>query len=411
MMKQKTKKRNSKKQNRKQLVLKKQIAYLALFLLVIFVGMVLHYRLTYHLPTEVYQHQTTIEFVWNGTSYKGSYSGDFANTQPNGIGTFVSQDGTLQYEGQWKKGLFDGEGVITYADGTVEEGSFQKGKRNGRVRLHSSEDNYVETIYEEDVPYARSDAYKDGAISEVSYYVNATPISDIIEDALPLTQKILDDKSYRDHYISVEGEIVSVVEDEEICYFRLKSDTVGMVYGSFANTMSMLSHQVLLPNMQKGDHVQIYGYYMGRTKNENEDDIEGYGKTYLTVEPYLGIPKGYNIQNAMDTTYKEVAKQPYLYSGQSVEGNYVILDVIDSGNYCYLKVCRKGAEKEIYVLNCEWEPNQILSRGTEIQVSGYYDGQYKIGEPEEQDETISENASEMKFDYKPYPAIRVEEIR
>ena len=410
-MKQKTKKRNTKKQNRKQFVLKKQIAYLTLFLIVVFVGMVLHYRFTYHLPTEVYQHQTMIEFVWDGTSYKGSYSGDFANTQPNGTGTFVSQDGTLQYEGQWDKGLFDGEGVITYADGTVEEGSFQKGKRNGRVRLHSSEDNYVETIYEEDVPYARSDVYKDGKISEVSYYVNATPVSDMIEDALPLTQKVLDEKSYLDHYISVEGEIVSVIQDEEMCYFHLKSDDVGEIYASYENTMGALSGQVLLPNMQKGDYVQIYGYYIGRTKNENEDDIEGYRKTYLTVEPYLGIPKGYNIQNAMDETYKVVAKQPYLYSGQPVEGNYVILDVIDSGIYCYLKVCRKGAEKEIYVLNCEPEPNQILSRGVEVQVSGYYDGQYKIKEPREQEETVSENESEMKFSYKLYPAIRVEEIR
>ena len=403
------KKQNVKRQKKKDYRI--WLAYLVLVLFLIFVGMVLCYRLTYHSPTEVYQNHTSLELVWDGTSYKGNYSGDFSNAQPNGIGTFVSKDGAFQYEGQWEKGVFSGEGKITYEDGTIEEGNFQKGKRDGRVRLHSSGDTYVETIYDEGVPYVKSDTYKDGKITETEFYINATKMSDIIQDALPLTQEILEKKSYYDHYVYVEGEIVSVVQDDEKCYFRLDSDTAGMIFGSFENTLGTRSRQVFMPNLQKGDKIRIYGYYTGKKKDNILDDEEGHGTAYLSIDPYLGIMEDFDISQTLELSYEEISKQPYFYYMQPVRQTYVIQDVLSLGKNYYLKATLKGADRDIYVLCYEREVDSVFVTGTEITVTGYYEGQYKMKKPKNQEENGGDKSLEVEYDYEIYPAVRVNEIR
>ncbi len=46
----------------------------------------------------------------------------------HGKGRLIAPDG-FRYEGSWKEGEIDGEGVATYANGDVYTGHFTAGKR------------------------------------------------------------------------------------------------------------------------------------------------------------------------------------------------------------------------------------------------------------------------------------------
>ena len=48
----------------------------------------------------------------------------------HGKGRLITPDG-FRYEGNWKAGEIDGEGVATYANGDVYTGHFVMGKRQG----------------------------------------------------------------------------------------------------------------------------------------------------------------------------------------------------------------------------------------------------------------------------------------
>ena len=105
---------------------------------------------------DVLQCQVKIEYL-NGDKYEGEvnvgnlqrqgkgvlissngdkYDGDWVNDKQHGNGREVSQGGKRMYEGVWEEGKINGDGVITYADGTrfkmkveklEEEGETQQG--------------------------------------------------------------------------------------------------------------------------------------------------------------------------------------------------------------------------------------------------------------------------------------------
>jgi hypothetical protein len=58
------------------------------------------------------------------------YEGSWRDGARHGRGTFVGPLGT-RYEGQWKDGEKHGRGTITYLNGIQYSGEWQKGKRHG----------------------------------------------------------------------------------------------------------------------------------------------------------------------------------------------------------------------------------------------------------------------------------------
>ena len=54
----------------------------------------------------------------------GSYSGGYKNGRWHGLGTFIKQPGE-KYIGEWSDGFKNGEGIQTYPDGTMEEGTWK----------------------------------------------------------------------------------------------------------------------------------------------------------------------------------------------------------------------------------------------------------------------------------------------
>jgi hypothetical protein len=50
----------------------------------------------------------------------------------------------FRYDGQWKGGEIDGQGVATYANGDVYSGFFKRGKRQGEGKMVYAKDGSVQ---------------------------------------------------------------------------------------------------------------------------------------------------------------------------------------------------------------------------------------------------------------------------
>lgn len=71
------------------------------------------------------------------------YEGDIVDGEPNGQGKMTWDDGTV-YVGGFKDGYFDGQGTMTWSDGEKYVGGFKNGKRNGQgTYTFADGDKYV----------------------------------------------------------------------------------------------------------------------------------------------------------------------------------------------------------------------------------------------------------------------------
>jgi hypothetical protein len=92
--------------------------------------------------------QEVCKVLMSGIS--GSYTGKCKKGLAQGQGLAV---GTDTYEGRFLKGLPDGTGKYTWADGRVYEGSWEKGKREGKgtmTFLTAGEDSVVVGYWKKD---------------------------------------------------------------------------------------------------------------------------------------------------------------------------------------------------------------------------------------------------------------------
>lgn len=83
----------------------------------------------------------------------GQYEGDCRRGLAHGEGTAV---GTDTYTGEFRKGLPDGTGTYTWANGDVYEGEFKKGMKEGegKMRIKQPDGEFIEQA-----GYWKNDAY------------------------------------------------------------------------------------------------------------------------------------------------------------------------------------------------------------------------------------------------------------
>ena len=78
-----------------------------------------------------------------------NYEGDFLRGLPEGEGVAIFRNGD-KYEGEWMKGKQHGRGVQTHkVDGSVYEGAFENGKKHGAGRMkYVGDDEVYEHVWE-----------------------------------------------------------------------------------------------------------------------------------------------------------------------------------------------------------------------------------------------------------------------
>jgi hypothetical protein len=83
------------------------------------------------------------------------YTGVFLNGLANGKGKYVGFDGNTIYEGDFKDGRFDGQGVYFYPDGRFYEGGFSEGTFDGEGKATDADGTAVSGIWEKGVQIMR----------------------------------------------------------------------------------------------------------------------------------------------------------------------------------------------------------------------------------------------------------------
>ena len=340
---------------------------------------------------------------WQGKDYKGTYTGRTANGKPEGTGTFTDEENGLTYSGEWDGGKFGGYGTIRYGDGTGEEGMFLDGNRHHWVRRYESATRYKDGVYDFGREYGCISEYSDGKLVDETLIANGDKVSQIRKDAAKLTGKLIDSKEYVDRYVYITGKVAYLQETDEICYFRIESDSVGMVMGSYPNTAGYRSGQPVVPNMEVDDRVVLYGYYVGTVRDELEEDRDFYEYSCAQFDPVYGELESDDNERG---TYASISRNPYTYCGKSMEGDYVVERYMKSGDLFYVFAHPSDRKREHYVLRVEAEADAAFYGGETISLKGFIVGQRKT---EDWNRTLIDESEEKLTiaGYKKYPIIRV----
>ena len=74
------------------------------------------------------------------------YEGSFKNGLRNGLGKYTMPDG-FKYEGEWKDDQIQGKGVARYPTGQIYEGFFKQGVPNGEGTMTFSDGTKYKGIW------------------------------------------------------------------------------------------------------------------------------------------------------------------------------------------------------------------------------------------------------------------------
>lgn len=373
------------------------------------------------LRQEVYAKETTgIEYkiIWKNQKIAGIYEGELSNSKPSGVGSFTSADQNLTYDGEWNRGKFDGKGTIHYEDGTWEIGEYSQGKRNGVCKLYSSDANYVEQYYNKGVPFGITSTYENDTITGTDYYVNSVLVSKVCETANLLSFDNLSKTASGNGYVTIEGVVAFIGQDEENCYFRIDTDSIGMVIGSYKNSIGQKNQQAYMPSMEVGDLVQIYGYCIGKKKNNFIEDVEGYQYEYPYFDPVYGVNLSEQDHKTDPDSYAFLLKNPYARYGERITDSFTVLKIKRKGKKYYIQATRKetAPKANLFTLTYKSDVDTFFYTGQVLTVSGYYNGQYKYMRNDELSH-FNENSrlgvanAIYTYSYDVTPAIQIMEIQ
>lgn len=147
------------------------------------------------------------------TNLKGSYVGNCKSGKADGQGTAIGQH---QYEGYFKAGYPDGEGIYTDEKGNTHKGSYKKGKKEGPGTAHIKTDAGIESIitgfWKKDVYIGAFEApFK---ILSKTYMVNTVSIQAETANQFPTIEVSLE--SVTGGSVDLHGEIPKPVISEVI---------------------------------------------------------------------------------------------------------------------------------------------------------------------------------------------------
>lgn len=390
-----------------------------------------------------------ITVKWQGKEYTGMYSGTYKKDKPSGEGTFVSDDEKLTYHGDWKKGKFNGFGKITYIDGSYETGSYEKGKRHGKIKQYKDENNYSVARYNEDVLYGERIYYENDEEVDTKWYYKGKTLAKIEKKAIELTTQVFENREYIDKTVYIEGTVAFVGETSKTEYFRIDTASIGMVIGKYSNQLGKYAKQANLPTMRVGDKVRIYGTYSDMSRYQCINDAEAFDHDYPEIKPMFGyiIEEGPevltkpeeaddkkesdgNINNDdiknLSDEYKAYLRFPFEHYTRWTSEKYVVKEVLRSGKKIYINAYIQGkSSDEEYVLFFNAEGDEFIRKGDVLKVSGYFDGQYKVLKDEEKElyekqqkkkyylndrysgVKVDLNQAVFTYTYDAYPAIHV----
>ena len=127
----------------------------------------------------------TLIFFLNIPNSVAAFEGTcIQGTCKNGYGIFIFDDGRV-YEGQWKKGLFDGMGRLVFISGSKYTREFKKGLMHGygKINLLNGREIKCDVIYDEiQVDETTKQLWIEETTSEIEEYIVYLKVGDIYKE-------------------------------------------------------------------------------------------------------------------------------------------------------------------------------------------------------------------------------------
>lgn len=329
---------------------------------------------------------------WEGITYIGSYSGETLGGKPDGKGDFEGSssvvENTIEYSGDWQEGEFEGTGKLTDKDEHVTyDGSFKKGKRNGKHKLVFSETEIYEVIYYvNDIPYGiYRQKEKDGTIIDKDRFLYGYRLSELRKKELSsyvYEELLYNEREQSEQFLEISGTVKKtevVSQSNELWMNALIEDQNGDKF-IIKYTLSVeYDPQNYMPVIKKGEHYDFYGYYKESGNILMDGKVEG---TYPILSA-IGVDwKEYQELdlNNLEMSYVNFQKYVQEYKNQKVKlsGKIVRMDLVNLASEdkykVYISSKSYSTDEELYCCIIKKELLQkkgiVLKENDEITLNG-----------------------------------------
>jgi tetratricopeptide (TPR) repeat protein len=196
----------------------------------------------------------------------------------NGYGIFVFDDGKV-YEGQWKKGLFDGLGSLVFISSSKYTGEFKKGLMHGygKINLFDGREIKCEVINDEiQVDESIKQLWRQETTSEIEEYIVYLKVGDVYRE-------------YRNYEKSLEYYNKSLeINPNYIDAINNKNDVKNKIAEQEAKANAQAPPQIILEGSER-PRTKLYGSSSTATTKEKSS-----GKATVNSERRYQVPDKVN---------------------------------------------------------------------------------------------------------------------
>ena len=268
-----------------------------------------------------------------------------------------------------------------YDDGIYMKGTFADNLASGKMKIFKKDGSYKSVIYNKGIPAGFVEYYDaDGKWIKQDFYYRNALLSDLIKSSLvPDYSKLFSEEdSYKGKLIKITGIVEMMEESDQSCYFKIKDQKGNKYICQYNNLTFNLEAQTLIPNIDTGDQVTIYGYFQSITRNIIESDKEDYGFSFPEIDPFYGVKdeKKEILRNELKFTYKDIYENAYYYFKVNHTWEGKVSNLIYQDKYFIMELELPSQDKiMIYVKKDKW--NTIPVPGDTVKLEGYVRGYYK----------------------------------
>lgn len=194
------------------------------------------------------------------------YSGKITDVEKGAKQIFNSDDQTgkvISITGTWTGTGFDGEAEIELTDHSQIYVEYKKERAEGEAKRIYEDGNYDIYNYQQGYPTGRVVSFdRQDVVKNIDFYYNNRTIGEWCEMAekVELTELLKNTKAYQDEPIKFEGIITDILDSAGSTYIAVKNTNNETIICTYQNTKTQ-RQQALVPRMQSGEKVTVYGFY------------------------------------------------------------------------------------------------------------------------------------------------------
>lgn len=189
--------------------------------------------------------------------------------------------------------------------------------------------------------------------------------------------------TFYDECVKVSGVVQDTIQDGNKCVWKVIDDIGQKYYITYDNSIYKKEQVVIMPRVEIGDSVNVYGFYKGiMQSNYKINDDEDYGFSFPNISALYGevINSEYDAYTVptQPFEYEDIMENPFCYVNSTVDIIGIVENVYkndsDSGYYC-----RLNSNGDIYFLKLNLAKigeKQLPVYGDKVQVQGKLYGNY-----------------------------------